>query len=99
MPVCGREFSTSPKARTSVNMTMIRDLAHHVVNYELALAKLGASYRRQRIDHQSALGLGRNGAMCPEDSHRGVARVAIEDGEDYGMGKARVMLRVFTQFA
>src|SRR5579864_4704436 len=80
-------------------MAMVGNLTHHAIDNELVIAEFGARHGRERVDHEGAFGLGRDGAMLSEHRHRRVTRVAIENGECHGMGEAGVMLSVLAQFA
>jgi hypothetical protein len=82
-----------------VNMAMIGDLAHHVVDKKAVGAPFVAPDRGKHLNHEGFFGLGRLAPMLAEDRHRAVARVTIQDGEFEGENKLAVALRVIAQLA
>ena len=64
-----------------MNVTMIRDLTHHVIDDEIAIAVSLSCDKRERLDHECLLVVGRRDAMISEHRHRRVARIAIENRE------------------
>lgn len=105
-------FSVRPKQKTvsahslaatptppGVHVAVIGYLAHHIVNEEAIGSPPGSGDSRKHIDHQGFFVLGRLTPMFSQNRHRGVAGVAIEDGELKRVGKLAVTLSVITQFA
>ena len=60
---------------------MIRYLAHHVVDDEIAVSVPLSCDERQRFDHEGLLFFAWGSAMVAEDRHRSVAGIAIENCE------------------
>ena len=93
-----REWLAAPETRPGVDMAMVGNLTHHAIDNELVIAEFGACHRRERVDHEGALGISRGRAMLSEHRHWRITRVAIENGKYHGMGEAGVMLGVLPQF-
>ena len=85
-----------------MDMAMIRDLAHHVVDDEFVDAVLLARDHRERIDHERALLFGGRRAMLSKHRHRRIAGIAIEDREferNLELAVPRSVLLQFTEIA
>ena len=74
---------------------MVGNLAHHVIDYEIAVAPFGARNQRQRFDHEGALLLGRPGPMLAQHSHWRIARIAVEYRELEWLGERGIPRGVF----
>jgi hypothetical protein len=68
----------SPSLGAYMDVAVVGNLPHYVIDDELALSVLVAPDETQRLYHKSAFLIGRRFAMFPQDRHRGIARVAIE---------------------
>ncbi len=82
-----------------MDMTVVRNLAHNIIDDEFALSIFGAANQAERLYHESSFSLSRCLAMLPKDRHRSIARIAIEQCEPERQGETRVPRSVFFQFA
>jgi len=80
-------------------VAVVWDLPHHSINYEIFFAVLLAAHEREYRGHEGAFGVGASRAMLPENRHRRIARIAIEDGEAERMHEPAVDLGIFAQLA
>jgi hypothetical protein len=87
----------APSPAPGVDMTVIGNLAHHVIDKKAIRPPLRASHCRQHLDHQAFLGFARRGPMLAQDSHWGITGVTIQDRELERINKLAVALRVVTQ--
>ena len=82
-----------------MDVAVIRNLPHHAIYDEAIGAVLGLRHYRQHSGHERAFRFGGGGAMLPEDGHRSIARVAVENRESKRVQKVAVPERVIAQLA
>ena len=82
-----------------MDMTVIGNLTHHVIDDELVLPVFIAPDEIERLDHESAFLIGGCFAMFPQYCHRGIARVTVEQRKLKRKSEGRVPRGILFQFA
>lgn len=80
-----------------MDVAMVGNLPHHIVDDEILVAVLGARHERERFGHESSFGVGADRSMLSKHGHRGVAGIAVKDGKAKGVGELAITLGVFAQ--
>ncbi len=80
-------------------MAMVGDLTHRAVDYEILTGVPDPRHERQHLDHQDSLVVGAKRSMLPQNRHRRVAGITIDDRKAKGVRELAVSLGVFLQLA
>lgn len=82
-----------------MDMAVIGNLPHYVVDNELAVAIFVARNQAERLDHERPLLIGRNLAMLAQHRHRSIARITVQQRELERQREACVPGGIFLQLA
>ena len=80
-----------------MDVAVVRNLPHHAVDHEILVTVLDPRHERERFAHESSFRVGAHRSMLSQYGHRGIARIAIKDGEAKGVGELAITLGVFAQ--
>ncbi len=80
-----------------MDVAMVGNLPHHSVDDEILIAVLGACHERERFGHENSFRVGADRSMLSQNSHRGVAGIAVKNGKAKGVGELAITPGVFAQ--
>ena len=82
-----------------MHVAMVRNLPHHAVDHEIVVAIFDSRDQRERFAHHRTFSVGASRSMLSENSHRRVARVAVQDSKAERISELAVAESVFAQLA